>query len=75
MLFRSSEIMEGMDYLLLDDPTDIKTLSAKIGFLLANNNDERRKIARAVRSITEHYTISNNARQFVSLYESILKSQ
>lgn len=71
----ASEIMEGMDYLLLDDPTDIKTLSAKIRFLLANNNDERRKIASAVRSIAEHYTISNNARQFVSLYESILKSQ
>lgn len=71
----ASEIMEGMDCLLLDDPTDIKTLSAKIGFLLANNNDERRKIASAVRSIAEHYTISNNARQFVSLYESILKSQ
>ncbi|MFO0793467.1 MAG: glycosyltransferase family 4 protein [Candidatus Brocadiaceae bacterium] len=68
----ASEIMEGMDYLLLDDPTDIKILSAKIGFLLANNN-ERRKIAGAVRSIAEHYTISNNARKFVSLYESILK--
>ena len=69
----ASEIMEGMDYLLLEDPTDIKTLSAKIGFLLANN-DERRKIAGAVRSIAERCTISNNARQFVSLYESILKT-
>lgn len=63
-----SEIMEGTDCLLLDDPTDIKGMAKKIGFLLANNV-EREKIARTVRKIAEHYTISNNAQQFVNLYK------
>ena len=67
----ASEIMEGMDDLLLNDPTDVKTLATKIDFLLANTR-EREIITCTVRKIAEHYTISHNARQFVNLYESIL---
>lgn len=66
----ASEIIEGMDYLLLDDPTDMKTLSAKIGFLLANK-EERVNIGQAMRTRAEYNTISSNARQFVELYKTM----
>ena len=67
-----SEIMEGMDYLLLDNPRDVKKMEKKIGFLLSNN-DEREKTAIAVRKIAECYTIFDNAQQFVNLYRAILE--
>lgn len=67
-----AEIMNGMDHLLLNDPSDIEDMARKIGFLLADNV-EREKIAIAARKIAERYTISNNAQQFVNLYQTVLE--
>lgn len=67
-----AEIMNGMDHLLLNDPSDIEDIAGKIGFLLADNV-ERAKIAIAARKIAERYTISNNAQQFVNLYQTVLE--
>ncbi|OHB35013.1 MAG: hypothetical protein A2Y08_02695 [Planctomycetes bacterium GWA2_40_7] len=67
-----AEIMNGMDHLLLNDPSDIEDMAWKIGFLLADNV-EREKIAIAARKIAERYTISNNAQQFVNLYQTVLE--
>ena len=67
-----AEIMNGMDHLLLNDPRDIEDMARKIGFLLADNV-EREKIAIAARKIAERYTISNNAQQFVNLYQTVLE--
>ena len=64
--------MNGMDHLLLNDPSDIEDMARKIGFLLADNV-EREKIAIAARKIAERYTISNNAQQFVDLYQTVLE--
>ena len=65
-----SEIMEGMDHLLLSDPGDIGDMARKIEFFLANDV-ERGKVAIAARKIAERYTISNNAQQFVNLYQTV----
>lgn len=67
-----AEIMNGMDHLLLNDPSDIEDMARKIGFLLADNV-EREKIAIDARKIAERYTISNNAQQFVNLYQTVLE--
>ncbi len=67
-----SEIMEGMDYLLLNNPGDIEDMAGKIRFLLANNT-EREKFSLAARRIAEYYTISRNAQQFIHLYQIILR--
>ncbi|WKZ20061.1 MAG: glycosyltransferase family 4 protein [Candidatus Jettenia sp. CY-1] len=67
-----SEIMEGMDYLLLNNPGDIEDMAGKIRFLLANNI-EREKFSLAARRIAEYYTISRNAQQFIHLYQIILR--
>lgn len=67
-----SEIMEGMDYLILDDPGNIEDMARKIRFLLADPV-EREKIAIAGRRIAERYTISNNTQQFVNLYQTVLE--
>ena len=67
-----AEIMNGMDHLLLNDPSDIEDMARKIGFLLADNV-EREKIAIAARKTAERYTISNNAQQFVNLYQTVLE--
>ena len=66
----ASEIMEEVDHLLLDEPSDVKTLAAKVGFLL-KNNEERMKIGQAMRKIAERHTISINAHQFVKLYQAL----
>lgn len=65
-----SEIMEEMDHLLLDDPSDVKTLVSKVGFLL-KKSEERVKIGQAMRKIAERQTISSNAQQFVKVYQTI----
>lgn len=67
-----SEIMEGMDYLLLNNPGDIEDMARKIRFLLANNI-EREKFSLAARRIAENYTISRNAQQFIHVYQIILR--
>lgn len=67
-----SEIMEGMDHLILDDPGNIEDMARKIRFLLTDTV-EREKMAIAGRRIAERYTISNNTQQFVNLYQTVLE--
>ncbi|MCF6156987.1 MAG: glycosyltransferase family 1 protein [wastewater metagenome] len=68
-----SEIMKGMDYLLLDIPTDTETMAKKISFLLTNDM-ERKRIAYAARRIAEQYTVSLNAQKFIDLYQQLRKN-
>ena len=67
-----SEIMEGMDNLLLDDPCDIKSMTTKIKSLLIDDV-EREKVGINCRKIAERYTMSNNAKHFLKVYNAILK--
>jgi UDP-glucose:(heptosyl)LPS alpha-1,3-glucosyltransferase len=67
-----SEIMEGMEHLLLENPTNIEEMAEKMRLLLANDA-ERAKVAIAVRKTAERYTISNNAQRFVNLYQAVLE--
>ena len=67
-----SGIMEGMEHLLLENPTDVEELAGKVRLLLADEA-ERARLSIAARKIAERYTISHNAQRFVSLYQDILE--
>lgn len=65
--------MEGMEHVLLENPTNIEVMAEKMRLLLTDDA-ERANISAAVREIAERYTISNNAQRFVNLYQPILES-
>ena len=70
----ASEVLEGMEHLVLEDPTDIEEMAGKLRLLLADDA-ERARLSIAARKIAERYTISHNAQRFVSLYRNILEQR
>ncbi|MBI5307479.1 MAG: glycosyltransferase family 4 protein [Planctomycetes bacterium] len=68
----ASEVLDGMEHLVVEDPMDIEEMAGKIRLLLADDA-ERAKLAIAARKIAERYTISHNAQRFVSLYRDIIE--